>query len=132
MTDTFLALGEQRFVLLTTFRKTGVAVATPVWVVRDGGALLVSTPRDAGKVKRLRNNTRVELVPCGRFGKPRRGQDAIEGVGELVDDPAMITRATDLLRQKMPIEYPLIMRLEGSLGSELEKRLVIRITPAIP
>lgn len=132
MTDSFLALGDQRFLLLTTYRKTGVAVSTPVWVVRDGDALLVSTPRDAGKVKRLRNDSRVELVPCGRFGKPRRGQSAVEGVGELVDDPAAITRATELLRTKMPIEYRVVMRLEGSLGSEVEKRLVIRITPASP
>ena len=129
VTDSFLALGDQRFLLLTTYRKTGAAVATPVWVVRDGDALFVSTPKDSGKVKRLRNNSRVELVACGRFGRPRRGRDAVEGVGEVVHAPAAITRVTDLLRQKMPIEYPLIMRLEGSLGSEIEKRLVIRITP---
>lgn len=128
MTDSLLALGDQRFVLLTTYRKTGAAVATPVWVVRDGETLLVSTPRDSGKVKRLRNDATVELVACGRFGKPRRSARPVRAVGRLVDDPAAVTGATALLRAKMPIEYPLIMRMEGSLGAEQEKRVVIRIS----
>ena len=130
MPDTFLALGDQRFLLLTTFRKTGAAVSTPVWVARDGDALLASTPKDSGKIKRLRNDPRVELVPCGRFGKPKRGQHPVAAVAEILDDAASMIRVTELLRAKMPIEYPLVLRLEGSLGTELEKRLTIRITPA--
>lgn len=130
MTDPFLALGDQRFVLLTTYRKSGVAVATPVWVVRDGDALLVSTPRDSGKLKRLRNNPRVELVPCGRFGKVKRGAVPVNGVVEIQDDAASVARVSELLRAKMPTEYRLVLRLEGSLGSEVEKRVALRITPA--
>lgn len=107
-----------------------MAVATPVWVVRDGEALLVSTPRDAGKVKRLRNSPRVEFVPCRRFGRPKRDQHPVAGLGEILDSAADMARTIELLRAKMPIEYTLITKLEGSLGSELEKRVVIRITPA--
>lgn len=124
----FLALGDQRFLLLTTFRKTGVAVPTPVWVARDGDALLVSTPKDSGKVKRIRNNPTVQLVPCGRMGKPKRGHHSVKGNAVILDDAAAITHATELLRAKMPLEYPVIMKLEGSLGVELEKRVVVRIT----
>lgn len=129
MTDPFLALGDQRFILLSTFRKTGVAVDTTVWVVRDGDALLVTPPRDSGKLKRLRNNSRVVILPCGRMGRPKRGGQPVEGIAEILDDPASVTRVTKLLRAKMPVEYPVIMKLEGSLGAELEKRVVIRITP---
>jgi uncharacterized protein len=132
VSDTFLALGDQRFVLLSTSRRTGVAVSTPVWVARDGDALLVTTPKDSGKIKRLRNDPRVELVACGRFGKPKRGQHPVAGIAEILSDAASIFRVTELLRAKMPIEYPLVLRLEGSLGTELEKRFTIRITPAPP
>lgn len=93
---------------------------------------MVTTPRDSGKLKRLRNNTRVELVPCGRFGKPKRGHHLASGVAEILDDAASVTRVTALLLAKMPIEYRLIMKLEGAPGSEIEKRVAIRITPALP
>ncbi|MBG6056043.1 PPOX class probable F420-dependent enzyme [Salinibacterium sp. CAN_S4] len=130
MTDPVLALADRRFLLLTTFRKTGEAVGTPVWVVRDGDALLVSTPRDSGKLKRLRNNPRVQLVPCRRFGKVKPNQQPVEGIAEILDDASAVMRVTELLRAKLPIEYPLILRLEGSLGTELEKRVALRITAA--
>ncbi len=45
----------ERFVSLTTFRRDGTPVATPVWIARDGDALVVTTPADSGKVKRLRS-----------------------------------------------------------------------------
>ncbi|MEO8262340.1 MAG: PPOX class F420-dependent oxidoreductase [Pseudolysinimonas sp.] len=128
MADRLLALADRRFVLLSTFRKTGVAVATPVWVVRDGDALLVSTPRDSGKLKRLRNDPRVQLVPCGRFGRVKRNQQPVDGIAEILDDAAAVLRVTELLRAKMPIEYPLILRVEGSRGIEVEKRVALRIT----
>ena len=39
MPDALLPLGDERVVSLITFRKTGVAVSSPVWVVRDGDPL---------------------------------------------------------------------------------------------
>ena len=38
-TPTVAALGEEKFVALTTFRRSGVPVPTPVWVARDGELL---------------------------------------------------------------------------------------------
>ena len=61
-------LADEGFISLTTFRNTGVGVPTTVWVGRDGDALLVTTPRGSGKVKRLRRDPRVELSPNSRFG----------------------------------------------------------------
>ena len=36
-----LSLADARFVSLTTFRRSGAPVSTPVWVARDGGSLVV-------------------------------------------------------------------------------------------
>ena len=62
----FAALGDEEFLSLTTFRKSGERVSSAMWVVRDGDALIMFTPETSSKVKRLRNNPRVELRPCGR------------------------------------------------------------------
>ncbi|HEX7662619.1 MAG TPA: PPOX class F420-dependent oxidoreductase [Pseudonocardiaceae bacterium] len=57
-------LAASRYVLLTTFRKDGRAVPTPVWAARDGQDLVIWTAANTGKIKRLRNNGTVEVSPC--------------------------------------------------------------------
>ena len=49
----FAALGDEQFLSLTTFRKSGERVSTPMWVVRDSDALIMFTPEESGKVKRF-------------------------------------------------------------------------------
>jgi PPOX class probable F420-dependent enzyme len=68
--DNFIAmLQEHGFVNLTTFRKSGKAVSTPVRCGVDSGKLYVSTGTKSGKVKRIRNNPRVQIAPCTIRGK---------------------------------------------------------------
>src|SRR3954464_1267787 len=66
----FLELGEGKYLLLTTFRKDGRAVPTPVWVVRDGERLVAWSAMDSGKVKRIRRDGAVEVGPCDVRGRP--------------------------------------------------------------
>ena len=61
----------ERYISLTTFRRSGQPVSTPVWFVEDSGKLYVRTEVQAGKVKRLRNNPQVEVAPCTARGKPK-------------------------------------------------------------
>ncbi len=65
----FESLARRRFALLTTWRRTGVAVATPVWVVVDDSKAYVIS-RGPGKVKRIRNNPAIEIGPCTMRGRP--------------------------------------------------------------
>jgi hypothetical protein len=67
---TFPNLYKQQYANLTTYRKTGEAVATPVWFAERAGIVYVMTVAEAGKVKRIRNNPQVELAPCTQSGKP--------------------------------------------------------------
>ena len=71
MTTPLDVLGATRYALLTTFRKDGTGVSTPVWVVRIGDELRVWTIRDSGKVKRIRRTGRVQIAPCTIRGNPR-------------------------------------------------------------
>ena len=59
----------QKYISLTTFRKTGVGVATPVWFGEEDGKLYVMTRHDLGKAKRIRNNPQVRVAPCTMGGK---------------------------------------------------------------
>ncbi len=63
------AIREQKYISLTTFRKSGDGVATPVWFGEDGDRLYVMTRSDMGKAKRIRNNPRVTVAPCTIRGK---------------------------------------------------------------
>jgi uncharacterized protein len=60
---------NQKYILLTTFRKNGAAVSTPVWFGEDADKLYVMTRSDMGKMKRLRNNQQVRVAPCTIRGK---------------------------------------------------------------
>ena len=63
------AISGQKYISLTTFRKTGVGVPTPVWFAEDDGKLYVMTRSTMGKAKRIRNNPQVKVAPCTIRGK---------------------------------------------------------------
>lgn len=66
------SLAGARYVSLTTFRRTGEPVSTPVWIAPDGNdraILYVLTMVGAGKLKRIRNNPAIELAPCDFRGR---------------------------------------------------------------
>lgn len=67
----FGSLGVQTYAVVVTFRSTGEAVPSPVWVgVDDGGHAYVKTTPYAGKVRRLRHDRRVVVAPSTLRGKP--------------------------------------------------------------
>ena len=126
----FAALGNEKFLSLTTFRRSGQRVSTPMWVTRDGDALVMFTPQASGKVKRLCNDPRVELRPCGRLGRVEEGVEPVAGVAEVLTDKASLERATGLLRTKYGLAYLVIMSIERLMKFGPEKRLTLRIIRA--
>ncbi|MCX4585037.1 PPOX class F420-dependent oxidoreductase [Streptomyces sp. NBC_01481] len=75
-----------RYVSLTTYRKDGTGVSTPVWFAVDAGELFVWTRSDSWKVKRLRNNSRVAVTVCDARGRVSEGAPSAEGTARLLDD----------------------------------------------
>jgi uncharacterized protein len=59
----------QRYISLATFRKSGVAVNTPIWFAEDDGKIYLMTNITLGKCKRIRNNPQVKIAPCTIRGK---------------------------------------------------------------
>lgn len=65
-----MSIGDERYVSLTTFRRSGEAVSTAVWVATlDECRVGVWTNATSGKVKRLAHTPRVTLRPCDRRGR---------------------------------------------------------------
>ncbi|WP_433530691.1 PPOX class F420-dependent oxidoreductase [Micromonospora sp. CA-263727] len=106
-------LSAEKYILLTTFRKDGRAVPTPVWAVRDGDALAVWSAADAGKVKRIRRSGEVTVAPCDVRGRPHGA--AVPARASLYD-PGATDRIRGLIKQK----YRVIGRL-SLLGSRLRR-----------
>jgi PPOX class probable F420-dependent enzyme len=79
-------IGRSKYVSLTSYRKDGTAVATPVWHVVNGDELFVVSDADAWKVKRIRNNGHVVVTVCDFRGKIASGAPSAEGTARLLDD----------------------------------------------
>lgn len=107
-------LAAEKYVLLTTFRKDGRPVPTPVWVVRYDDSLAVWTARDSGKVKRLRRTGAVTVAPCDVRGRPRG--EAVPGQASLMESATDVDRIRKLIRRKYPVLGPLSL-----LGSRIRR-----------
>jgi len=62
-------ISGQKYISLTTFRKNGVPVRTPLWFAEADDELYFMTRNDSGKYKRIRNNPKVLVAPCTMRGK---------------------------------------------------------------
>ena len=104
----------EKYLSVETFRKNGAGVATPVWFAENDGILYIYSLANAGKVKRIRNNPRVRVIPCDMRGKTKG--EWVEGRARILD-AAGAERAHKLLDQK----YGLVKKI-GGLFSKLMQR----------
>lgn len=97
MDNKLAQFANQQFLNIETFRKNGRGVQTPVWFVEDEGTLYVRTGDVSGKVKRIRNNPRVRVMPCDVRGRPKG--EWMDGTARFAD-AAETKRVGDLLTRK--------------------------------
>jgi PPOX class probable F420-dependent enzyme len=106
-------LGAAKYVLLTTFRKDGRGVPTPIWVVPFDDGLAVWTPVESGKIKRIRRSGRVTLAPCTVGGQPTG--DTVEAEARIGDGAD-----TDRVRKALGRKYGMYGRITV-WGSKLRR-----------
>jgi len=132
---TFLALGKQKYLSLTTFRRSGATVATPVWFARPEENVYVYSAATAGKIKRIRNNPQVQLAVCTIRGREKG--PTIGAVARIVTDPQEQARAKAALDAK----YWMTRRLLGLLNRLIDRVqgrkaaaniVYLAISPALP
>ncbi len=66
----FSSLRGHKYCLLSTFRKNGEAVPTPVWFGLADEKVYIRSEAAVGKVKRIRRDPRVHIAPCTFRGRP--------------------------------------------------------------
>ncbi|HVB20468.1 MAG TPA: PPOX class F420-dependent oxidoreductase [Ktedonobacteraceae bacterium] len=94
----FPDLRKEQCIALTTFRRTGQAVTTPVWFAISLGTIYVETHADAGKLKRLYHTAHVTLAPCTYSGKVTGSVS--EGNARILPESEESTAASAALSKK--------------------------------
>ena len=108
-----MALADEKYVLLTTFKRSGDPVATPVWLVAlDGGMYGFWTSSGSGKAKRLAHTNRITVQPCDARGKITEGSAISVGSAVLVTGAEL-----DEIRTKIVAKYGLMTKITKLLGT---------------
>ncbi len=101
------ALFPGRYLSVTTFKRDGTGVATPVWFVSDGRRLFAFTDLHSAKILRMRRNPRVLVASC-RVGGKLRGEP-VAARAEVLTTAAELERVQKLLLARYKISYRVVM-----------------------
>jgi PPOX class probable F420-dependent enzyme len=113
---------KKQYLNLETFRKNGAGVKTPVWFVENNGKLFIITGSESGKIKRIRNNSTVNIAPC-KVGGDVLGT-WVKTQARIIDDSTGIQEVNKLLDKK----YGLMKKLFELGGSRnREKSIAIEV-----
>ena len=114
---------DSKTINLTTYRKSGDVVHTPVWVVTDGTLGYIQTSKSAGKVKRIKNNHKVIIAPCTSSGKITG--DKIEIKAEVME---LSHTDYEIINKKFKTKYNLlyiVMKLFRRMGSYDKSEIIL-------
>jgi uncharacterized protein len=65
----FARFAKQKTIVLTTYRRDGTPVATPVHIAVDGPVAYIRTFDPSGKLKRMRRTAEVDIAPSTMRGR---------------------------------------------------------------
>jgi len=111
---------DQKYINLETYKKDGTPIRTPVWFVIDTDLIYVITRDSTGKVKRLRNNQNVRIVPCSFKGESKN--EWVKGEAEMITGEEA-DKAIKLRKKK----YGMFARLIGIFTSQKGNLIVYSI-----
>ena len=103
-----MGIAEEKYVAVTTTKRSGDTVSTPVWIVETAdGSVGFVTEDGSGKVKRIANFPEVTVQPCDSRGRVRAGTEPVAATATVLrgDD---VTPFSEALRDKYGLMVPLI------------------------
>ena len=110
-----MAIGDEKYVLFTTYKRSGDAVASPVWLAPlDDGTLGFWTSSGSGKAKRLAHTSKVLLQPSDARGKVKEGSAVVGGTARVVEAGA--TEFAEVQR-KIVAKYGFMTKITKLLGT---------------
>jgi PPOX class probable F420-dependent enzyme len=108
-----MALGDEKYILVTTYRRDGTPVSTPVWsVALDNSEIGFWTSSQSGKAKRLAHSAKVQVQPCDARGRAKPGTSAVEASARLVEGPEF-----EKIRERVVAKYGLMTKFAKFLGT---------------
>ena len=122
----FKDIGNPTYIALETFRKSGVGVVTPVWVVAENGKLYVWTVDNSGKVKRIRNNPRVRIAVSDAKGAPK--SEWVEAQAQVLASPADDAQQRQRMAAKYGLQYQMF-NLMARLRRDKTPHVAVEISP---
>lgn len=121
----FSGLQGHTYALLVTFRKDGTAVPTPVWfALLDDRRLVVHTEERTAKIRRIRRDARVRVLPCDPRGKPLGA--GIDGKARILNAAEERERAEAALDR----HHGRTRRIYEKLMAEKSGMVYLEVTPA--
>ena len=117
-----------KYLSVTSFKRDGTAVATPVWFVADNGHLLVETDAGSGKAKRIRRDAHVVVAPCSPSGKLKGEQ--IDARAEFLPESER-ERVEGLMARKYRVDRVLVLPVYRAVQKLLHKQPLSQETPVI-
>lgn len=118
-------LDGAQYLSLATYRRSGAAVATPVWAAPTNGSFYVFSAGEAGKIKRIRNSDRARVAKCDARG--RLQGDWYDARAAIVSDVDEIRDALASLRKKYGWQMWLL-DCGSRLSGKFDERAYIRVT----
>jgi uncharacterized protein len=120
-----------RYLSVTSYRRDGTGVPTPVWFVQEDGRLLIETDANSYKVRRIRRNPSVTVAPCTATGRLRGAPVAAHA--QLLAD-AEVARVERLMTRKYRVDLVVIKpirTLQAALhrGRPRGRPVILAITP---
>jgi PPOX class probable F420-dependent enzyme len=112
---------RQKTVALTTYRRDGTAVATPLSIAVDGDRALIRSFERAWKTRRIANNPVVLVAPSTVRGRPT-GPALEAGARRL--SGAEYRHASRALRRKYPLLHGVLVPLMHRVGRSRTGRTV--------
>ena len=111
-----MAISDEKYISLTTFRRSGDPVSCPVWVVPvSDGRIGFWTAMGSGKTKRLRNDPRVTVQPSDVRGRVIAGTEARPGAAEMVRSGRLFDEVQGRIRQKYGL-MTMLTRVLATVG----------------
>jgi hypothetical protein len=107
-----MALENEKYILLTTFRRDGTPVSTPVWIVTlDGRKFGFTTSSGSGKAKRLAHTSRVTVQASDVRGRTKPGSSAVNAT-------ALIVKGSEYagIKAKVKAKYGFVTNITRFLG----------------
>ena len=120
MGDKLEQFSKQKYINLETYKRDNTPVKTPVWFVIDKGLVYIITRESTGKVKRLKNNQNVRVVPCSFKGEIKN--EWVNGKAQMVTG----CEADNVIKLRKK-KYGFAVRLSGLFTSQKGNLVVYSI-----